>query len=250
MRPHIEVELYVLTAHEGGRNHPIHSGYRPSFRYRNVYNDVVVQFTDQPSLSGGERSVVFLTFHAPELQSKRLFPGLEFDLTEGDRRVAMGSITAVLDDSMSGSPPPQVLPFHREQHAISKRSAIFEDDGKSGCLYLTAPNDLRPTSDVWVYNRIPAPNPSDVHNFRPGPPPAPIGHANDNAMCSNPQSSSWSFLWSRDGESVSLLIDEQPLAFIIASSQRGYSRNLLARGPWGSPWNSDVFDATFDTWLV
>ena len=245
MEPHIKAELYLLTSREGGRSHPIYSEYRPSFRYRNLQDDVVLHFTDRLGLQGGEQKVAQLTFLTPNLQSKQLFIGLEFDLTEGDRRVATGIITEVFAKSMLGDPAAPILPFLSEQHPRSKRSVIFEDDGKSSWLYLTEGDNLRPVSDAWVYNRILAPNPSELDNFRPGPPPAPIGYTDDSAICSNPESSIWKFIWSEDGDSVSLLKDEQSCVFLTANSTTGYSRNLLTRGPWGKPWNEKLFCKIF-----
>lgn len=49
--------------------------------------------------------------------------------------------------------------FHSEQHPGSRRWVVFEDDGTSAWLYLTAPDEMRPAADCWLYNRVPAPAP-------------------------------------------------------------------------------------------
>ena len=48
--------------------------------------------------------------------------------------------------------------FLDEQHPISRRFAVLEDDGNSAWLYLTEPNGERPCADAWVYDRIAPPS--------------------------------------------------------------------------------------------
>ena len=62
--------------------------------------------------------------------------------------------------------------FLDEMHPISRRFAVFEDDGNSAWLYLTEPNTRRPVADALVYNRIAPPRCEEVESFRPSPPPA------------------------------------------------------------------------------
>ena len=137
--------------------------------------------------------------------------------------------------------------FLDEQHAVSRRFAVLEDDGNSAWLYLTEPNCERPCADAWVYNRIAPPSREDVASFRPSPPPAAAGFARDTALCASPEKHQWAFLWSADGESVAVTKDGQAVACIIAGKKRGYSRELVKDGPWGSVWSDSVFAEAFGT---
>src|SRR5687768_17060835 len=92
-------------------------------------------------------------------------------------------------------------PYLNEQHATSRRYAIFEDDGRTGWLYLTAPDGPRPVADVWVYNRSAPPDrPGDLDRSRP--PPMTGEFAGVGAVVEEPDRSSWRFRWSADGEAV------------------------------------------------
>src|SRR5678815_716236 len=101
---------------------------------------------------------------------------------------------------------PEPGPYISEQHPSSRRHAIFEDDGTSAWLYLTAPDESRPVADVFVYNRqAPADRVDDSDRSRP--PPIVKRFAAAGAVVDAPGHSSWRFRWSRDGESVALQRD-------------------------------------------
>jgi hypothetical protein len=131
--------------------------------------------------------------------------------------------------------------FLSERHHVSGRCGTFEDDGTSAWLYLSEADSPRVIADAWVYNRVPAPLPSRVGSYRPGPPPAAQGFAGPEALCEEPSVYRWSLRWSSDGESVAVLRDGYALAFIARASKRGYSRMLATSGPWGSVWNEYVY---------
>ncbi len=135
-----------------------------------------------------------------------------------------------------------------EQHPSSRRFAIFEDDGTTGYLYLTAPDDAKPAGDCWVYNRFPAPEPAEIKKYRGLPPPAARGYAGPNAQRSAPPEGSVIFLWSQDGNAVSLLIDGDPNGFLIfgEAGHGGYSLHLIKEGPWGKPWDQERFREVFE----
>jgi hypothetical protein len=136
-------------------------------------------------------------------------------------------------------------PFLSETHALSKRCAVFEDDGVVAYLYLSQPGSQTIVADAWVYNRVDAPDPADVNSYRPDPPPAAQGFAGERAQVSQPFARRWSFCWSADGHSVAICADGTPLAFIRAARRPGFSRNLNQTGPWGEPWSEEIYAATF-----
>jgi hypothetical protein len=135
--------------------------------------------------------------------------------------------------------------FLTEQHPVSTRHAVLDDNGFCCWFYLTEPGSRRPVADVWLYNRINAPAESQVQSYRPSPPPAAAGYAGPSALISAPKQSEWSFLWSVNGQAAAVLRDGEPLAFIRSHEKLGYCRLLVREGPWGMVWTQAAFEATF-----
>ncbi len=111
---------------------------------------------------------------------------------------------------------------------------IFEDDGTSAWLYLTAPDQTKPVADAWVYNRVAPPDAVD-RSDRSRPPALAKRFAGEGAVVMEPQRHEWRFRWSADGEAVGLLRDGVVVAAILPGRKRGYSAGLAAECPWGSP---------------
>jgi hypothetical protein len=135
--------------------------------------------------------------------------------------------------------------FLEHEHRESGRLAVLEDDGTSAWLYISEADSRKPIGDAWVYNRIAAPPTEAIKSFHGGPPPAAKGYASEAALCENPSSHEWSFVWSADGESVAVAKDGEPVAFIIGGEKGGYSRELVKDGPWGQPWSEKLFRLKF-----
>lgn len=135
--------------------------------------------------------------------------------------------------------------FLEDEHAESGLLAVLEDDGTSAWLYIFDAASRKPHGDAWVYNRIAAPPTEAIKSYRGGPPPAAQGYAGKDALCEDPSSHEWSFVWSVDGESVAVAKDGEPLAFIIGGQNGGYSRELVKDGPWGHPWSEKLFRSKF-----
>jgi hypothetical protein len=132
-------------------------------------------------------------------------------------------------------------PFLSEQHPRSGRYAVFEDDGTTGYLYLSAPHVPRPVQDCWIYNRIPAPT-SLAGGERDAPPPVPASHCVPSAQQSEaPDPGRLQLQWSMDGESVALLLDGLPLGLLSAAEPAGYARYLTQPCPWGRPWDEACY---------
>ena len=129
-------------------------------------------------------------------------------------------------------------PFISEQHPLSRRHAILEDDGTSAWLYLTAPDEPRPVADVFVYNRH---APADCVKDAAGSAPPPIvkAFAAPEAVVSAPERSAWRFRWSADGESVALQRDGVAVALIPSGRRRGFTSAVVAECPWGAPLHSE-----------
>jgi hypothetical protein len=129
---------------------------------------------------------------------------------------------------------PEPGPFISEQHPSSRRHAIFEDDGTSAWLYLTAPDEPRPVADVFVYNRrTPVDRVGD--SDRSHPPPIVTEFAAPGAVVDAPERSVWRLRWSADGHSVALERDGVVVALIPSGQRRGFSSAIVADCPWGAP---------------
>jgi hypothetical protein len=100
--------------------------------------------------------------------------------------------------------------FISDQHPVSRRWAVLEDDGLSAWLYLTEPNSERPAADCWIYNRIKSPEAAESYLSRGIPPPASSEVAGEGALMNPADSSEFRLVWSRDGESVALFFGEPP----------------------------------------
>jgi hypothetical protein len=129
--------------------------------------------------------------------------------------------------------------FIADQNQLSGRYAYFDDDGVSGWLYMTNPNEKKLSYHCWIYNRINPPDPSEIIKYKYGPPPASSNVVNENPVIIAPEKRSFEFQWSEDGHAVALLIDGTPLGFIIAGRHTGWCRNLAKSCLWG-----EVFDET------
>ena len=142
-------------------------------------------------------------------------------------------------------PPADEQIFLSEQHPESSRWSVFEDDGISAWLYLTAPDSQQPVADCWVYNRIESPEPAGTYAARGIAPPAPPEITTDSPVMNPAGSSAIRVEWSPDGESIAIFLDELLMGFIDAGSRRGYSRNLTRPGPWGNPLDEQLYGSVF-----
>ncbi len=135
--------------------------------------------------------------------------------------------------------------FVSEQHPVSRRWAIFEDDGVSGWLYLTEPDSSKPIADCWIYNRIAAPPSSEIKKYRGGPPPASSEFAGSEALIDDANQSDMKFVWSQGGESVAFLMNGKAVGFIVTGVRQGFSRKLKKTGPWGHAWDPRRYKSAF-----
>jgi hypothetical protein len=130
---------------------------------------------------------------------------------------------------------------------VSGRSAIVESAGDSVWLYLTAPDGESIAADCWLFNRVPAPASVAAYRNAGGPPPAVAVVVGDGAhRLEAIGAARVTFRWSPDGESVAALVDGVVLGFIAAGRRHGHSRHLRADGPWGAPFDAELYRATFD----
>ena len=135
--------------------------------------------------------------------------------------------------------------FLSEQHPVSHRWAVLEDDGLSAWLYLTEPNSEKPIADCWIYNRTSNPEPAESYMSRGSAPPAPSDYIGDSAVVLSSDASSFRLVWSEDGESIAFFDDNILMGFIASGEKRGYSRNLARAGAWGNPLDEGLYKSLF-----
>lgn len=144
-----------------------------------------------------------------------------------------------MDDSETNS---QDL-FISEQHPVSRRWAIIDDDGRVAWLYLTAPDSQKPVADCWLCNRVATPAQFDVAPDQP--PVVPQTHADSSATSPPPKEASVHLRWSQDGESVAVFFDSELIGFIASGHKRGFSRHIRVSGAFGSVLDMELFQRLF-----
>ena len=95
--PDIEAEITFLTSEEGGRSTPAFSGYRPQFYYDEQDWDAQHDYIGVSEVYPGQTVTTHLTFASPHYQLGKLHPGKEFLIREGQKVVACGEVTKILN---------------------------------------------------------------------------------------------------------------------------------------------------------
>ena len=131
----------------------------------------------------------------------------------------------------------------------SRRHGFLSWDQSSAWLYLhepsSSPNRSGPVESTgFAFNLIPPIKNSEVHSYRPSPPPIVDRFASDFAICTNPIDYKWTINWSNDGQSIALHRNGEPWCFITSDAPYGFSRAIANDGPWGSPWCDESFAQT------
>ncbi|HEY4359371.1 MAG TPA: elongation factor Tu [Bryobacteraceae bacterium] len=93
----IQAEITFLLTQAGGRQGPAFSGYRPQFFYDGEDWDAVQTYPDVPQVSPGETVRTLLSFMSPRFHLDKVLPGLMFLLREGQKTVAYGKVTKILN---------------------------------------------------------------------------------------------------------------------------------------------------------
>lgn len=136
-------------------------------------------------------------------------------------------------------------PFHSLQHPTTGRWAIFEDDGTSAWLLVTEPHVPKPIGDCFVYNCHPPPEQLPKSLSRSGPPPITARFASGAAHRPGVSADRVELTWTRSGSAAVVLLDREPVAFLVVGEKRGYSRGIAIDGPYGHPWDEARFVEVF-----
>lgn len=89
--------LYLLPTEQGGRQTAIKERiYRPRFHLHSVDSDCRIDELEKEKMNPGERGRVTMTLLHPERFGDALCPGQSFELHEGLKTVAQGTILEVM----------------------------------------------------------------------------------------------------------------------------------------------------------
>ena len=137
--------------------------------------------------------------------------------------------------------------FLQERSPASGRYAILEDDGKTAFLYLTEPNALKPIRDAVVYSRVAPVSKVDWERIKTtgDTPQLPADLAGPSAVILSPKASRFKLKWSRDGQSVAVLLDGSPMAMATMNEKIGYSKAVKKDSPLGRVWDQQRYQALF-----
>lgn len=93
----IEAKITFLTIEEGGRQGTALSGYRGQFYYDGHDWDAMQNYIDVNEVYPGQTVKAHLCFASPQYHVGKLYIGKEFLIREGQRVVARGEVTKILD---------------------------------------------------------------------------------------------------------------------------------------------------------
>jgi len=127
----------------------------------------------------------------------------------------------------------------QEQHPKSRRVAILEDNEKIAYLYLTQPESRIPERDAVAYSRVRLPPTVDWKKLKETGEPPLLGAdvASPRAVITFPKAREFSFRWSKDGHSVALLRNGEPIALVTVADRVGYSKAIAKRSRLAKPWD-------------
>lgn len=129
----------------------------------------------------------------------------------------------------------------------SNRFAILDETDKVAFLYLTDKGNQKPIRDAIAYMRITPPEQVDLAQIvmDDEPPILTLNIASKNAVLENTQENQFIFIWSKDGESVALLYNENPIALVSLNEKIGYSKSVIKENKITKPWNQNIYDSLF-----
>ena len=93
----IEAEIYFLTSEEGGRSTPVTTQYRPQFYYEGRDWDAAHIYPNVDQVNPGDTVRAYLGFMSPKEHFGKVHVGMKFLIREGERTVAKGVITKIIE---------------------------------------------------------------------------------------------------------------------------------------------------------
>jgi len=137
--------------------------------------------------------------------------------------------------------------FKDECHPVSGRCVILEDNGNSAWLYLTPKSGEGIEKVAFAYSPIEPTDELNKEEIAKGNPPVLYKKlASLDAVIDSAKEVDFTFKWSSNGESITLLYKDKPIAMIHEEYQRGFSIALSEQSGFGEPWNQKVYSSEFE----
>lgn len=123
--------------------------------------------------------------------------------------------------------------------------ATLEDDGYSAWRYLTSQSKYEVIADAFLYSRVELPEFRVMPLRRSGPPLLPRRFATSAAVQRSVPEESLRIEFSADGNSAVVFLRREPWAFVTCDQRCGYSKRLSVAGPFGHPWDEQLYHEHF-----
>src|SRR5262245_11665435 len=127
----------------------------------------------------------------------------------------------------------------------SGRHATLEDDGYSAWLYLTRQSTYEVIATALVYSRVELPEYRLMPFGKNRPPLLLRQFATPAAVHQSVPEEALSIEFSADGNSAVVFLRDEPWAFVIYDQKNGYSKSLSVAGPFGYPWDEQLYREHF-----
>lgn len=98
-KPDFIATVTYFLPDEGGRDWPVHSGYRPVIRFADYSTLILAEnvFTDREDLSPGDSTEANITINAAEMFCNALYEGQHFEIYEPPKLIGYGIINKVMN---------------------------------------------------------------------------------------------------------------------------------------------------------
>ena len=96
---------------------------------------------------------------------------------------------------------------------------------------------------LWS-NKSPIPKSEIPASFN-GNPPISEEYASDRAIISGFSTSSLKIIWSDNGKTAAILMDQEPVCVCDVPNKKGYSISIKKSGPYGLPWDENIYNEKF-----
>jgi hypothetical protein len=127
----------------------------------------------------------------------------------------------------------------------SGRHTTLEDDGYSAWLYLTSQSKYEVIATAFVYSRVELPEFRVMPHGKSGPPLLLRQFATAAAVQRSVPEDLLRVTFSSDGNSAVVLLRGEPWAFVTYDQKHGYSKSLSVAGPFGYPWDEQLYHEHF-----
>ncbi len=136
-------------------------------------------------------------------------------------------------------------PYLSFRSNASGRHATVEDDGYSAWLYLTRQTKYEVVVTVFVYSRVELPEFKVMPFGKNGPPLLLRQFGTAVAVQKQVPEAALRIKFSHDGNAAVVFLRGEPWAFVVYDQMRGHSKSISKSGPFGMPWDEQLFREYF-----